>query len=96
LAKQYEVQIIGDAQGGSFWHPNQENPKANGKYTFENNGEFRGDFTGHVFGKIAGTLVFMTGKAEITIEKSPLLIPKPVLKSKLLEGLQTLCAKFSQ
>jgi hypothetical protein len=94
LAKQYEVQIIGDEHGGNFWHPNQESPKANGKYTLEENGDLRGEFTGYALGKITGIFIAMTGKAEITIEKSPLLMPTAVLKPKLTEALKAFCAKF--
>jgi hypothetical protein len=67
----------------------------NGNYTFEPNGDIRGDFTGYVVGKLAGTFVFTTGKAEITITEKPFLIPEAVLKSKLSMVLKDFCAKFA-
>ncbi|MGA3283811.1 MAG: hypothetical protein ABSD57_05050 [Verrucomicrobiota bacterium] len=94
LARQHEVQINGNELAGDFCHPDQEHPKVKGNYTFEQNGDIRGDFTGHVIGKLTGTFVFTTGKAEITITEKPFLLPEAVLKSKLSEGLKEFCAKF--
>ena len=94
LARQYEVQIHGNEQSGSFCHPDPEQPKVTGNYAFEQTGDIRGDFTSHVIGKLSGTFVFTAGKAEITITHKPFLIPEAVLKSKLLEGLKEFCAKF--
>jgi hypothetical protein len=95
LARQHEVQIHGNEQAGDFHHPDQGHPKVEGNYTFEPNGGIRGDFAGHVIGKLTGTFIFMTGKAEITITEKPFLIPEAVLKSKLSEALKEFCAKFS-
>jgi hypothetical protein len=94
LARQHEVQINGNELAGGFCHPDQEHPKVKGNYTFEQNGEIRGDFTSHLIGKLTGRFVFMTGKAEITIAEKPFLLPEAVLKSKLSEGLKGFCAKF--
>jgi hypothetical protein len=94
LAKQHEVQIHGNAQAGGFHHPNPEQPKVKGNYAFEPNGDIRGDFTGHIIGKLAGIFAFKTGTAEITITEKPFLIPEAVLKSKLSEALKEFCAKF--
>jgi hypothetical protein len=94
LARQNEVQIIGNEQAGDFRHPDQEQPRVTGNYTFEKNGDIRGNFTGHVIGKLTGTFVLMTGKAEITIIEKPFLLPEAVLKSKLSEALKDFCAKF--
>ena len=94
LAGQHEVQINGNEQAGDFLHPDREQPKVEGNYAFEQNGDIRGDFTGHIIGKLTGTFVFTTGKAEITITGKPFLIPEAVLKSKLTEALKEFCAKF--
>ena len=94
LAGQHEVQINGNEQAGGFLHPDREQPKVEGNYAFEQNGDIRGDFTGHIIGKLTGTFVFTTGKAAITITGKPFLIPEAVLKSKLTEALKEFCAKF--
>ncbi len=94
LAKQHDVHLDGNEQAGDFHHPDQDHPKVKGNYTFEQNGGIRGGFTGHVIGKLTGTFVFTTGKAEITITEKPFLLPEAVLKSKLSEGLKAFCAKF--
>ncbi len=94
LARQHDVQINGNEQAGGFWHPDPEHPKVKGNYTFAQNGDIRGDFTGHVIGKLTGIFVFMTGKAEITITEKPFLLPEAVLKSKLSEALKEFCANF--
>jgi hypothetical protein len=94
LARQNEVQINGNEQAGAFCHPDQEHPKVKGNYAFEQNGDIRGDFTGHGIGKLIGMFVFTTGKAEITITEKPFLLPEAVLRSKLSEGLKEFCAKF--
>jgi hypothetical protein len=94
LARQHDVQIHGNELAGGFHHPNQEQPKVTGNYAFELNGNIRGDFTSHVLGKLTGTFVFTTGKAEITINEKPFLIPEAMLKSKLAEALKEFCARF--
>ena len=95
LAGQHDVHIIGGGQAGEFCHPDPEQPKVNGNYAFEPNGDIRGNFTGNVLGKLAGSFVFTTGKAEVTITEKPFLLPEAVLKSKLSEALKEFCAKFS-
>jgi hypothetical protein len=94
LAKQHEVQINGNEMAGDFRHPDQDHPKVEGNYAFEPNGGIRGDFTGHIIGKLAGTFKFTAGKAEITITEKPFLLPEAVLKSKLSDELKEFCAKF--
>ena len=94
LARQHDVHIIGNEQAGGFCHPDQKQPKVKGNYTFEQNGDFHGKFAGHVLGKLAGTFVFTTGKAEITITEKPFLLPEAVLKSTLSVVLKDFCAKF--
>ena len=94
LAREHEVQINGDAQAGDFHHPDAEKPKVTGNYTFEPNGDLRGEFVGHILGKLTGSFVFRTGKAEITITAMPFLLPEAVLKSKLTEGLAEFCSQF--
>jgi hypothetical protein len=94
LAGQHEVQINGNEHAGDFCHPDSGQPKVNGNYTFELNGDIRGDFTSHVLGKLAGIFIFTTGKAEVTITEKPFLIPEAALKSKLSEALKEFCAKF--
>jgi hypothetical protein len=94
LAGPHEVQINGDELAGGFCHPDPEQPKVQGNYAFEPNGDIRGDFTSHVLGKLTGSFVFTTGKAEVTITEKPFLIPEAVLKSKLSEALKEFCAKF--
>ncbi len=94
LAGQHDVQIHGNERAGDFCHPNPEQPKVKGNYTFEPNGDFRGDFTGHIIGKLTGTFVFTTGKAEITVTERPFLLPESVLKSTLSGALKEFCARF--
>ncbi|MGA2786550.1 MAG: hypothetical protein ABSF60_03385 [Verrucomicrobiota bacterium] len=94
LAGQHDVQINGNELVGGFCHPNPEQPKVKGNYAFGPNGDIRGDFTGHVVGKLAGSFVLMAGKAEITITEKPFLIPDAVLKSTLSVVLKDFCAKF--
>jgi hypothetical protein len=94
LAKQHEVQIDGNAQTGDFQHPDREHPRVKGRYTFEPNGDIRGEFTSQIIGKLAGRFVFATGQAEVTITEKPFLIPESVLRSKLSEALNVFCAKF--
>jgi hypothetical protein len=65
-----------------------------GNYTFEPNGDIHGKFAGDVLGKLAGSFVFTTGKAEITITEKPFLLPEAVLKSTLSVVLKDFCAKF--
>jgi hypothetical protein len=90
LAKEHDVQIVGDDQKGEFKHP-----KAAGKYTFEKNGDINGDFTGHhVLGIITGIFVIMTGNAGITINTRPFLMPEALLRSEILKQLTVFCAKF--
>jgi hypothetical protein len=95
LARQHDVHITGNEQAGGFHHPDQNQPKVKGNYAFEPNGDIRGDFTSYVIGKLTGTFVFATGKAEVTITEKPFLLPEAVLKSKLSEALKDFCAKFS-
>jgi hypothetical protein len=90
LAKEHEIQINGTPQAGEFSHS-----KATGKYAFEKNGDLGGDFTGqHVLGIITGVYVIATGKAEVTINSKPFLMPEGALKANILEGLKVFCAKF--
>lgn len=95
LAGQHGVQIHGDARAGEFFHPDREQPKATGNYRFESDGGLRGEFTGNVLGKLAGTFVFQKGSAEVTITAKPFLLPEAVLKAKLAGALAGFCAQFS-
>jgi hypothetical protein len=95
LAEQHEVQIDGNELTGGFCHPDPEQPKVKGNYAFEPNGDLRGDFTGHVMGKLTGTFEFTTGNAGITITEKPFLLPEAVLKTMLSEVLKEFCAKFA-
>ena len=94
LAGQFDVHIIGNELAGEFCHPDPEEPKAKGNYAFEPNGDIRGNFTGNVLGKLAGSFVFTAGKAEVTITEKPFLLPEAVLRSKLSEALKEFCARF--
>jgi hypothetical protein len=94
LAGQHEVQIHGNGLAGDFCHPNPEQPKVKGHYAFEANGDIRGDFSGHVMGKLAGSFALTTGKAEITITEKPFLLPEALLKSILSDELKDFCARF--
>ena len=80
---------------GDFCHPHPEQPKVKGNYTFEPNGDIRGDFTAHVMGTLTGTFLLTTGKAEVTVTEKPFLLPEAVLKIKISEALKDFCAKFS-
>src|ERR1700690_264075 len=95
LAGQHNVQFNGNDRAGDFCHPDPEQPKVKGNYSFEPNGDIHGDFTGHVIGKLAGTFVFTAGKAEITVTERPFLLPESVLKSTLSEALKEFCARFA-
>ena len=95
LATRHEVRINGNEQAGGFCHPSPDQPKVTGNYAFAPNGDLLGDFTGHVVGKLAGTFVFTTGKAEVTITEKPFLLPEAMLKSKLSGALKEFCAKFT-
>ena len=94
LAGQHGVQLNGNELAGSFCHPNPEQPRVTGNYVFEPNGDLHGDFTSRILGKLAGTFIFTTGKAEVTITEKPFLIPESVLKSKLAEGLKAFGGRF--
>lgn len=96
LGRQHGVWINGDERAGAFCHPNPEQATVTGHYAFEPNGDLRGDFTGHVMGKLAGSFTLATGKAEITITEKPFLLPEAVVKTKLSAALKDFCAKFSR
>jgi hypothetical protein len=95
LAGQHGVQIHGDVRAGEFFHPGREQPKVNGTYRFEPDDGLRGEFTANVLGKLAGTFIFRTGNAEVTITAKPFLLPEAVLKAKLAGALAEVCAQFS-
>jgi hypothetical protein len=65
-----------------------------GTYRFEPDGGLRGEFTGNILGKLAGTFVFRTGNAEVCITAKPFLLPKSVLKSKLSGAMTEALARF--
>ncbi|HKW31146.1 MAG TPA: hypothetical protein VJT54_17610 [Verrucomicrobiae bacterium] len=95
LAGQHQVRISGNGLAGDFCHPNPEQPKVTGHYAFEPNGDLRGDFIGHVMGKLAGSFRLTAGKAEIIITEKSFLLPEAVLKSTLSAALKEFCAKFA-
>lgn len=95
LGGQHDVRINGNERAGAFCHPDPEQAMVTGHYAFEPNGDLRGDFTGHVMGKLSGSFTLATGKAQITITEKPFLLPEAVLKSKLSAALKELCAKFA-
>ncbi len=95
LAGQHDVQINGNELAGGFCHPSPEEPKVQGNYVIEPNGDIRGDFAGQILGKLAGTFVFTAGKAEVTVTEKPFLLPEAMLKSKLSEELKKFCDRFS-
>ena len=95
LAGRHNVYLVGNESAGSFCHPDPKQPKVQGHYTFAQNGDIRGDFTGQVVGKLAGSFVLTTGKAEVTITEKPFLIPETALKSTLTVVLKDFCGKFS-
>ena len=94
LARQHQVWINGNEQAGKFQHPDPERPVVTGNYVFEPEGNLRGDFTGNILGKLAGTFAFMKGRADIIITAKPLLLPEPVLKTRLAVELEKFCARF--
>ena len=96
LAGQHNVHINGDDRAGGFCHPDPKHPKVEGNYTFESNGDLRGDFRGLVLGKLAGTFVLTAGKAEVTVIEKPFLLPEAVLQSTLSVVLKDFCARFSR
>ncbi len=90
LARQHGVQLNGDAQSGDFQHPDG----VSGNYSVAPDGGLRGQFAARILGKLAGTFLFVAGKAEVTITEKPFLLPEAVLKSKVAEGLAGFCAQF--
>jgi hypothetical protein len=94
LASQYDVQIEGNELAGEFCHPNSKQPKVTGHYVFAPNGDIRGEFTGHVMGKLAGSFALTPGRAEINITEKPFLLPEAVLQSTLSAALKDFCARF--
>ncbi len=96
LAAQHDVQIHGNERAGDFCHPNPEQPKVTGHYAFDPNGDLRGNFTGQVMGKLAGSFALTTGKAEITITERPFLLPEAVLKSILSTALRNFSDRFAR
>jgi hypothetical protein len=95
LAGQHGVQIHGDGRAGEFFHLGREQSKVSGNYRFEPDGRLRGEFIGNFLGKLAGTIVVQTGKAEVTITAKPFLLLEAVLKAKLAEALAEVCAQFT-
>jgi len=94
LAGKHDVQITGDASAGSFHHPDPRQPKVQGDYAFDSNGDIHGKFSGQVLGKLAGSFMFTAGKAEIIINEKPFLLPEAVLQSTVAVVLKDFCAKF--
>jgi len=94
LAGKHDVRINGNEQAGGFCHPDPDRPKVKGNYAFESNGDIRGDFSGNVLGRLAGTFALATGKAEVTITEKPFLLPEAVLRSTLSVVMKNFCAKF--
>jgi len=94
LAGKYHVQINGNERAGGFCHPDPDQPKMKGNYAFEPNGGIRGDFSGHMPGKLSGTFALATGKAEVTVTEKPFLLPEAVLRSTLSVVMKDFCAKF--
>lgn len=104
LAGQHDVQIHVRVKGvqphaagceigklaGDFQHP-----QVTGNYTFEPNGDIHGDFASYVMGQLTGTFMLTTGKAEVTVNERPFLLPEAMLKSKLSATLKDFCAKYS-
>jgi hypothetical protein len=95
LAGQHDVRIDGNEWAGDFRHPNSEQPKIAGHYTFAPNGDVHGDFNGSVMGKLAGHFVMTHGKAEIVVTEKPFLLPEAILKSTLSKALKDFCAQFA-
>jgi len=96
LAGQHDVHIHGNELAGDFCHPNPGQPKVTGHYVFAPNGDIRGDFTGHVMGKLAGSFALTAGKAEVTVTEKPFLLPESVLKSTLAVVLKDFCGRFQK
>ena len=96
LAGQHDVRIHGNESAGDFCHPDLEQPKVTGHYAFDPNGDIRGDFTGQVMGKLAGSFVLTAGKAEIIVTEKPFLLPEAVLKSMVSAALKDFCARFER
>jgi hypothetical protein len=96
LAGQHDVQINGNESAGDFCHPNPKQPKVTGRYVFEPNGNIRGDFTGQVMGRLAGSFALTAGQAEVNITEKPFLLPEALLKSTLSVVLKDFCARFEK
>ena len=86
LAEQNQVQITGNERNGSF-----SVRGVAGDYEFSGAG-IHGNFTGH---GVVGNFSFVVGQVTVTITDKPFWIPEALLKQKLTEGLDTLCAELA-
>jgi hypothetical protein len=83
LAEQNHVQVTGNERAGSFAFRGVE-----GVYEFGENC-LHGKFAGQ---GVTGEFSFEIGKAAVTITDKPFWLPETLLKQKITEGLDTLCA----
>lgn len=86
LAEQNRVCIAGNERTGSFSF-------RGGTGTYEYAEEaVHGTFAGH---GITGTFSFEVGKATVTVTDKPFWLPEVLLKQKIDEGLDDLCAELT-
>lgn len=86
LAEQNSVHITGNEGAGSFSGRGVE-----GEYEFGEDA-IHGTFFGH---GVTGSFSFEIGKAAVTITDKPFWLPETLLKQKIEEGLDTLCAELA-
>lgn len=86
LAEQNNVHVTGNERAGSFSCRGVE-----GAYEFSED-DFHGTFAGH---GVTGALSFEIGKAAVTITDKPFWLPEMLLKQKIAEGLDALCAELA-
>jgi len=77
-----------------FCHPDPEQPKVKGNYTFEPNGRHPRQICRRRARETGRELRVYDWKGEITITEKPFLLPEAVLKSTLSVVLKDFCAKF--
>jgi hypothetical protein len=86
LAAHNKVQLAGNEHGGSFsW--------SGGKGQYElGEGRVQGKLEAH---GVSGEFLLEAGKATVTVTTKPFWMPETLLRSKLTEGLESLCTRLN-
>ena len=86
LAEQNQIHVSGNERAGSF-----SGHSVAGDYEFGEN-SLHGKFAGH---GVTGAISFEISKAAVTITDKPFWLPEVLLKQKIEEGLDALCAELT-